>query len=303
LIASGLAVLLESRLPQNAVVLTTLAMSSHAGLSVALLPWLLTGGTLVLHYPFDTSVFLAQRRSVNPDAVVLPGPLIAPLGDAGCLPAGFGSLLAVWRAPDRLARAPAWRDQATPVIDIQVFGEIGLIPARRGAGGRPAIVPFGVVALPRGAKGAVIVAEVRPTANGTVAMRGPMVPRCPFPPGVERTPLPRLRVAANGFVDTGYACWNEHDNAPLVVTGPPPGMISVGGYRFAMRDLQDTIGAIDAAATLAALPDAFAGHRLAGAAPDRIAVQQRLETRGVNPLLYGAFHPRKPAAEDRDAGR
>ena len=28
----------------------------------------------------------------------------------------------------------------------------------------------------------------------------------------------------------------------MVVTGPPPGMVSVGGYRFVVRDLQDIVG-------------------------------------------------------------
>ncbi len=107
-------------------------------------------------------------------------------------------------------------------------------------------------------------------------MRGPMVPRCAFPPGVERTTLPHFRVAANGFVDTGYACWSDRDDAPLVVTGPPPGMIGVGGYRFVMRDLQDIVDTADPTATLAALPDALSGHRLAGSAPDRVHTQDEL---------------------------
>ena len=53
LAAGGLAVLLESRLEQDATILTTLTMSSFAGLASALLPWLLVGGTLALHHPFD----------------------------------------------------------------------------------------------------------------------------------------------------------------------------------------------------------------------------------------------------------
>jgi hypothetical protein len=67
-----------------------------------------------------------------------------------------------------------------------------------------------VPSLRRGApRAAFIVGEMRATTGGTVAMRGPMVPRFPFPPGVERTSLPQLKVAADGFVDTGYACWSD----------------------------------------------------------------------------------------------
>jgi hypothetical protein len=124
-----------------------------------------------------------------------------------------------------------------------------------------------------------------------------MVPRRPFPPGIERTSLPQLRVSRSGFVDTGYACWSERDNAPFVVTGPPPGMISVGGYRFVMRDLQVAVGEADAAATLAALPDAIAGHRLAGSAPDRNRIQHALAEQGANPLVINAFRERRRGAD------
>ena len=134
------------------------------------------------------------------------------------------------------------------MIDVQVFGEIGLIPARRGRAAGRASSRSGRLPCRAAPKAASSSARSGATTNGTVAMRGPMVPRCPFPPGVERTTLPHFKVAPNGFVDTGYACWSDRDNAPLVVTGPPPGMISVGGYRFVMRDLQDTIAEVDPAA-------------------------------------------------------
>src|SRR5262249_49691377 len=76
LIAGGLAVTLESRLEPNAVLLATLTMSSFAGLAVAVIPWLLLGGTLVLHHPFDPDALLAQSRSARFDAIVIPGALV-----------------------------------------------------------------------------------------------------------------------------------------------------------------------------------------------------------------------------------
>jgi hypothetical protein len=188
------------------------------------------------------------------------------------------------------------------MIDVQVFGEIGLIAARRGPGGRAGVIPFGSVAVPRGAQGGVIVGEVRATVSGTIAMRGPMVPRFPFPPGVDRTGLPQLKVATNGFIDTGFACWSDQDNAPLVVTGPPPGTVSIGGYRFLMRDLENAIAEVDAAATLAALPDAMTGHRLAGSAADPTGIRQALAGRGLNPLLINAFRERGLPATGADDG-
>ncbi len=295
LAAGGLAVLLEGRFKQHATILTTLALTSFAGFATAVLPWLLIGGTLALHHPFDLEVFAGQQRALPVDTLILPGTMVAPMVDAGTVPLGPGlrSIIAVWPSPERLARSQSWRGETkTDLIDVQVFGETGLVASRRAPGGRPGAVPFGPIAVPRGNKGGVIVGEIRATASGTVAMRGPMVPRAAFPPGVERTPLAHMKVSTSGFVDTGFACWSDQGNTPLVVSAPPTGMISVGGYRFLMRELQDTIAMIDPGATLAALPNPLTGQRLAGSASNPAGIQQALAGRGINPLLIDAFRPR-----------
>jgi AMP-binding enzyme len=293
LIAGGLAVMLESGLEQDAVLLSTLTLSSFAGLATALTPWLLLGGTLALHHPFDPDVFLAQIKAARSDTVIVPGPLAAELAETGHLTAhdGLAHIVGVWRAPERLARALRWRATKPRMTDVQVFGEAGLLAACRGPGGRPAATPFGVLLAPRAPKGSAVAAEIAMTPHGTVALRGPMVPRSPFPPGADRSSLPCFKVAPNGFVDTGYAC--RPDGAAMVVTGPPPGIISVGGYRFAVRELQDLVSSVaNGGGTLAALPDALAGHRLAGTASDRDAIRVALAKLGANPLLVGAFRPR-----------
>jgi non-ribosomal peptide synthetase component E (peptide arylation enzyme) len=290
LVAGGLAIMLEARLAQDAVILSTLATSSFAGLAVSIVPWLLVGGTLALHHPFDPATFAAQCTSMDSDLIVVPGPLVGPLAEAGHLDAAHGvkHVLGVWRAPERLARAPRWCDLVVGVTDVAVFGEAGMIATRRGPSGQPAALAVGPVPAPRDAPGAFLVAEVKRTDKGTVGLAGPMVPRCAFPPGIEQTSQPALRVAIDGFIDTGYACQVAPDGT-LAVTGPPPGLVGVGGYRFAARDLDEAVRGIQPDATLAALPDALAGHRLAGAAPDPAAVQAALVAAGASPLLAGAF--------------
>jgi hypothetical protein len=44
------------------------------------------------------------------------------------------------------------------------------------------------------------------------------------------------------------------------------------------------------------LPDALAGHRLAGSAADRERVQDALARLGVNPLLISAFRDSRRSA-------
>mgnify|MGYP003578806947 CR=1 FL=1 len=55
----------------------------------------------------------------------------------------------------------------------------------------------------------LMLAEVARTMAGTLALRGPMVPKHAVPPGAERLNIPHLRAHPHGFVDTRYACPQE----------------------------------------------------------------------------------------------
>ena len=62
LISGGLSVFLESGLPQSATLLSATLPSSFASLASSLVPWLLSGGVLALHHPFDAD---ALEREIN----------------------------------------------------------------------------------------------------------------------------------------------------------------------------------------------------------------------------------------------
>ncbi len=298
LLAGGLGVLLESRLKQDGIVLSTLAPASFAGLCMTLLPWLLCGGTLLLHHPFDPAVLVGQWRGTERcGALVLPGPLAFRLAEAGVFTdTGPACVVATWRAPERLSASPLWSDRDTGLVDVSLFGETGLVAARRGSSGRASPLSLGPIVAPRGSPGALRVAELIPTPRKTVGLRGPMVPRQAFPPGAERTEFPHFTIGAAGLVDTGYACQVDAATRTVVVTGAPAGIVGVGGYRFPLEDLQDVVSRIDPAATLATLPDALLGERLAGNAADRYTIQAALHAVGVNPIVGAAFHDRSDRA-------
>jgi len=295
ILAGGLGVTLEGRVGQDARILSTIAPSSFAGISLTLMPWLLSAGTLSLHHPFDAELLAQQRRDEKCRTLILPGPIALRLGETGALARdGVATVIAAWRSPERLAQSATWRGSEA-FVDVSIFGEAGLVAARRGRGGRAAPIPFGPVAAPRGSSGAIVVAELLRTPAGTVALRGPMVPRQSFPPGIERSGLPHFKIDRSGLVDTGYTCRVDGANKAMVVTGPPLGLVSVGGYRFALRDLQEAVSRIDGAATLVALPDPIIGQRLIGNAAEREVVQAALAAVGVNPLLAAAFRDRRRA--------
>ena len=299
LLAGGLGVLLESRLAQDGIVLSTLAPASFAGLCMTLLPWLLCGGTLLLHHPFDPAALVGQWRGTERcGALILPGPLAFRLAEAGV----FSRYRSGLRGGDvafagTAVGKPALGTSATvPSSTSLLFGETGLVAARRGFSGRAAPLPLGPIVAPRGSPGALRVAELIPTQRNTVGLRGPMVPRQAFPPGAERAGFPHFAVGPGGVVDTGFACQIDAAARTAVVTGAPPGIVSVGGYRFPLQDLQDVVSRIDPAATLAALPDPLLGERLAGNAADRYTIQAALNAVGVNPIAVAAFHDRSDRA-------
>ena len=106
LIAGGAAVLLEGGIGSDARLLACCATGSFAGLALTIVPWLLSGGTLLLHHGFDPLAFAAQAKVDRCDTVVVPGTLVPPLTEA--------DLLVACRSQKRaraLARARAPHDE------------------------------------------------------------------------------------------------------------------------------------------------------------------------------------------------
>ena len=95
------------------------------------------------------------------------------------------------------------------------------------------------------------------------------------------------------MVDFGYTCRIDTATEAIVVTGPPSGIVGVGGYRFPLDDLYEVVNRVDSDATIAALPDPLIGQRLIGNAADRATMQATLNLVGVNPLIVAAFRDRR----------
>jgi hypothetical protein len=290
LLAGGMCVLSEGRLRQHGSILSTVAPSSFAGICLTLVPWLLTGGTLLLCHAFDAGLFASRRRDARFGALILPAPVAFRVAETGIFEGDNpATVLAQWHAPDRLAGSALWRQQDMALVDVAVFGEAGLVAGRRGEDGRPLPIPLGQVFSPRQGEGAAVFAELKATAMNTLALRGPMVPHHHFPPRVERSEQPHFAIGSDGYVDTGYACRIDPVRQSIVVTGPPAGFVTVGGYRFPLRRLLETIARIDVEATLTAVPDPLLGQRLVGTASDCAAMQIALSAFGLNPLVSAAF--------------
>jgi hypothetical protein len=295
-VMAGLEPMLEGRFEPTKTILSSLCLGSAAGLAATVVPWLLSHATLALHHPFDPLAMRQQILDLGCHTAIMPGSLAARAAEAAMFAdSEVQQVIALWRNPERLAAAASWQPAWPGLIDLMAFGEAGLMAASRNADGRPAgLIPGPARRTPD--KGPLLI-EASRTREATLALRGPMVPRFPFPPGA---PGMRLAVDANGFLDTFYPCRGAGGSGALTVTGPPAGVVSMGGYRFILAGLQETVSQLEPGAMLAAFPDALAGQRVAGIAVRRDAIRDALAELGLNPLVINAFRPRR-GGETRDA--
>jgi hypothetical protein len=293
LIAGGLALSLESCVPQGSTVMSAFAPSSFAGLASSLMVWLLSGGTLALHHPFDGEVLEQAINEHACETLIAPAQLAVRLGEidlASRLP-GLRNVIGMWRAPEQVASSPAWTAGHAILTDVYLFGEAGLFGARRAADGAPALILPGPHGAPRDVPGSSITGEILLTPRGTLALRGPMVTPAayapPPPPGDSQAALP-----PRDFVDTDYAARLDRSTGAICITAPPSGVMAVGGYRFLSQDLQEWGRRLGQGALLTALPDRLSGHRLAGRAQDNARAREALSELGLNPLMVEAFRDR-----------
>ena len=293
LIAGGLAISLEAEIGQGATVMSAFAPMSFTGLASSLAVWLLSGGTLALHHPFDSEVLEQQVNEQGCDVLVAPAQLALRLGEfnlATRMPC-LRNVIGLWRAPEQVAASEAWTAPDAPLTDVYLFGEAGLFGRRRGEDGAPAPIMPGPHGASREQSGSSIAGELLLTPNGTLGLRGPMVPVAayapPQPVGETLTAQP-----ARDYVDTGYAARLDRQSGAICITAPPSGLMAVGGYRFLSNDLQEWARRLGQGALLTALPDRLSGHRLAGRAQDNARAREALSELGLNPLMVEAFRDR-----------
>jgi hypothetical protein len=293
LIAAGLALSLESDMPQGATVMSAFAPSSFAGLSSSLVIWLLCGGTLALHHPFDDEVLEQQVNDISCDTLIAPAPLALRLGeiDLSSRMPTVRQVIGLWRAPEQVASSPSWTSEKATLTDVYLFGEAGLFAACRTDDGAPAPIRPGPHGAPRDVPGTSIAGEILLTPRGTLALRGPMVTVAAYaPPEPQRDSL--VAAPPRDYVDTDYAARLDRSTGVICITAPPSGIMAVGGYRFLSADLQEWARRLGQGALLTALPDRLSGHRLAGRAQDNSRAREALAELGLNPLMVEAFRDR-----------
>ncbi|MCC2113213.1 MAG: acyl--CoA ligase, partial [Hyphomicrobiales bacterium] len=275
-ISAGVMHLVASRIEQGATIISPYHPTGLVGLSAAVVPWLLSGGTLILQDFGDLDGLAALLGAESTDHLLLPAGLETAL--ARRLDGNFPTLATVHGHGRHDANPPA-SDWDGAVVDVNRIGDIVAIARpRRAGGGYDAALPLGQIAARIG-KNSVGFIESRLKATprkvsgengrmsvteGMVALRGPVVPDTPFPlaGGLEASP----RWDAEGYLDSGI-CGRLTTSDPtrfISIGTNPERSVVVGGLTFALGELDGLYSGPDTVAEAAAvaIADPVLGSRL-----------------------------------------
>lgn len=291
LIAGGLAIYMESALPSAAQIISTALLSSFAGLTSSVVLWLLSGGSLRLHHPFDPQVLIEQIRADRCDTLIAPAELALRMSGAAAIDAqpSLRHVIGLWRTPERVAASSDWKARSAALTDVYLFGEMGLFALNRQDDGAAAPVTLTHHDAARAG-------ELLLTPKGTLGLRGPMVALAAYrPPARPDTAVTKPEPGVD-YVDTGYPAKRANQDGHIALTGTPAGIANVGGYRFREDDLEQWARRLAPGTVMMALPDPINGFRLAGRSSENARARGALAELGLNPLMTEAFRQRERQA-------
>ncbi len=168
IIAGGLAVFLETGVSPAVRMMSAVMPSSFAGVCASTVTWLLSGGSLALHHPFDVETLLRQVAQERCEALVAPAPLALRLGEAGAFAdaASLQHVIGLWRTPEQVAASAQW-SSAQRFSDLYAFGEAGLFAIPRdGEGAAAPVLPGSPLRRAQGSSAAA--GEAFVTKEGTL---------------------------------------------------------------------------------------------------------------------------------------
>jgi hypothetical protein len=169
------------------------------------------------------------------------------------------------------------------IVDLHGFGEVAVVALQREDARRARPIPVGGISAPSATVGTPIVIEAR-IAEGQVCLRGPMLPRLPFP---ASDAMPRLLRDREGFIHTGFPCHSD-GNGGLLVDGGPDKVVAVGGLRFGLNDLRSRFSSCGDDIKIIAINDPLLGQRLRIEVANPDATIAAMEAAGHSRLVIDA---------------
>jgi hypothetical protein len=253
-IAAARAVVAEARIEPGDSIVSMLAPASLAGIAAAFVPWLLSGGTLELVHGGgrdEIARSAGERRHLVAPAAALSR-LVRDVGQS------FASCIAVHRGVEtRALDFSAW---PATIVDLTTFGEVGAVALAREVPAHARPVPLGQIRAASSRSSPPVLIETMRRPDGTLFLRGAMVPKHPFP-AVVPVDAPRLRSDLDGYVRTGFRC-RPDDGGGLILEENPKGIATVGGVRFGLEELAARIARTVSGLKVEKVADPLLGERL-----------------------------------------
>jgi acyl-CoA synthetase (AMP-forming)/AMP-acid ligase II len=301
LLAQGAMTVLALSLTSRDVILCPYPLTGIVGLSFGLMAWLISGGVLAPHHPFNYGVFVQQLITSGATVTALPSSILMALAEDGVLRAPECKLQqagCVWSMAQLTTGAPALDGVGLALFDLYPLGDLAAIVRRRAVGANPALLPHGKIRT-EGADGeGAVFLETALAPSRTLGLgprelllRGVVVPRLAAGSGEP----PAASLQAQGFVGSSLNAASEGKGGDLLKIRRDPELLQHGGFTIAAAELdalyQGFPGFLDAACFV--LPDPIVGDRIFAAVvpkanqPISLAgLHNFLRDRGVAPYKF-----------------
>jgi hypothetical protein len=285
LIAGGLAAFMAGVPDEHSVFAATLAPDCFAGLALQIVPWLMSGGTLVAHPPLALRIVLDRLAPDGATHAVLPAAAAAAIVSAPLARRPALRHLALFSR--RPVETEPFAEAVAEGLAVDVFLGIGETAVARALRDGAGAIMLGPDTHTSGSGQSPVLIESRVGPEGRLALRGAMVPRAAFPPGTENGLPPFWSVDEDGFRDTGLPAAADKARKSLSIGSREPGVVSIGGRRFSEAALRAAY--VEAGGEIAPVirPDPLLGDRVSGVVGDGRAIAGlagRLLETGVTPL-------------------
>jgi len=224
LIAQGRITALALSLQAYDVILNPYPLSGAVGLGFGLMPWLVSGATLVQHQPFEYGSYIRQLKEQEATIIAVPSPVVATLQDDGVLVDPACHLRAacrVWSMPELAAPTQDLGRVNLPLFDIYPLGDLVSLVRNRAQ-------PLVSGKMQVGDDDELFV-ETRIDDANELVLRGPAIPRI--------APDNSLMTREDGYVGTGLRATD--DAGELKITCDPE-LLHHGGFTIAAAEL-DTL--------------------------------------------------------------
>ncbi|MEG6509484.1 class I adenylate-forming enzyme family protein [Methyloligella sp. 2.7D] len=268
LLALGAMAVLALGLTAEDRLLNAFPLTGPAGLALGVMPWLVSGGALIQHQPFDLERFKHQALRDKATVTALPPAYLAAFAEDEALLAdpdlSLRWLGRVVFACGQVLEAPDLSRSRISLFDAHPLGDLTCVLLRYAKGADPALLPRGKLALGPKQDDSMVFVETALSkstdAEGAeLLLRGPAVPKAQGP-GL-------LSADARGFVGSGLPCLPEEASEPLLRLKCDNELIQLGGFSIAASELDTLYTAYPACedAAVFTLPDPLLGNRLCAA--------------------------------------